>query len=83
MIDSNTPVQTLFNHAIAMLKNVKNQEKFIVRDLFLGIEWNRISIGNKIKLGSQFLNYINANKENLNIEAINKTNQNQQIYKMK
>jgi hypothetical protein len=34
----------LLNIAIANLDNIKSREVFLVKELFLGYEWNRLSV---------------------------------------
>lgn len=74
-----TNLQVLLQQAVATVQNeVGSEEKFIVRDLFKGIEWNRLSRGERIKLGSLFLIYAESNPDLLKKDK--KTAQNQQIY---
>lgn len=79
MITSNTTLQDLFNISVQALNDVQQGEKFIVKDLFRGFEWNRIAKGNRTKLGSMFLNYAQGQGSN-DIHPLGKTPQNQQIY---
>jgi len=46
----------LLNFAIAQLDNINSGEKFLVKDLFLGYEWNRLSTQVRNTLGILFLN---------------------------
>ena len=71
-------VNSLLEKAIKETKNVFPGEKFLVRDLFKGYEWNRISRSERLLLGTLFLNYINITKGN--ITAIEKTSSGQQQY---
>lgn len=72
-------VNELLEIAISELSNVKLGEIFLVRDLFKGYEWNRISRSDRLLLGTLFLNYINtANNE---VTPIEKTSSGQQRYK--
>ena len=78
MITSTTTLKELYDSAVAaagML--VTSGEKFIVKDLFTGVEWNRISKALRTKLGSMFLLYVNGSTE---FAPVGKTPQNQQIY---
>ncbi|CUX55503.1 hypothetical protein BN3590_02151 [Clostridium sp. C105KSO15] len=60
--------------------NLKYGEVFLVRDLFKGYEWNRISRSDRLLLGTLFLNYIkNADTR---VEIIEKTTSGQQKYKI-
>lgn len=61
------------------LSNILLEEVFLVRDLFKGYEWNRISRSDRLLLGTLFLNYIKTN--NTGIIPIEKTSSGQQRYK--
>lgn len=61
------------------LKNIDSEEVFLVRDLFKGYEWNRISKSNRLLLGTLFLNYIKST--DVGIVPIEKTSSGQQRYK--
>lgn len=61
------------------LKNIYSEEIFLVRDLFKGYEWNRISRSNRLLLGTLFLNYIKST--DIGITPIEKTSSGQQRYK--
>ena len=81
MITATTTVQDLLTIAINKLDEVPSGEVFIVRDLFCGVDWNRVPRGTRIKLGSMFLDYVsNPNNKPL-AEKLEKTPQNQQRYK--
>ena len=81
MITATTTVQDLLTIAINKLDEVPSGEVFIVRDLFWGVDWNRVPMGTRIKLGSMFLDYVsNPNNKPL-AEKLEKTSQNQQRYK--
>lgn len=72
-------VNTLLENAVIETKNVLPGEKFLLRDLFKGYEWNRISRGERLLLGTLFLNYVKTVKGN--IIAVEKTVSGQQQYK--
>jgi len=55
------------------------REVFLLKDLFKGYEWNRISRSDRLLLGTLFLNYIRTTK--IGIDAIEKTSSGQQMYK--
>lgn len=74
-------VNELLNIAIKEAENLNQGEVFLVRDLFKGYEWNRISRSQRLLLGTLFLNYVNTSKDS--ILAIEKTSSGQQRYKMK
>ncbi|MDD4714795.1 MAG: single-stranded DNA-binding protein [Candidatus Absconditabacteria bacterium] len=61
------------------LKNLNSEEIFLVRDLFKGYEWNRISRSNRLLLGTLFINYIKST--DIGIVTIEKTSSGQQRYK--
>lgn len=79
MITKNTTLAELLDCAKNTVNEVASGEKFIVRDLFRGFEWNRIPVGNRTKLGSMFYAYAQGNGS-LTLEPQGKTPQNQQIY---
>ncbi len=74
-------VNDLLALAIEETKNLHNDEIFIVRDLFKGYEWNRISVSDRLLLGTLFLNYVNTS--GTYFEPIEKTSSGQQKYKVK
>ena len=53
---------------------------FLVRDLFKGYEWNRISRSDRLLLGTLFLNYVHTT--GTYIEPIEKTSSRQQKYRV-
>jgi hypothetical protein len=61
------------------IKNLNYSEIFLLRDLFKGYEWNRISRSNRLLLGTLFLNYIKS--ADIGITPIEKTSSGQQRYK--
>ena len=69
----------LLSRAIEETKNIKKGEIFLVRDLFKGYEWNRISRSDRLLLGTLFLHYVNNSESRL--EPIEKTSSGQQKYK--
>ena len=71
----------LLTLAIAETQNIQENEVFLVKDLFKGYEWNRISKSNRLLLGTLFLNYINTSKTK--ITPLNKTSSGQQKYTIK
>lgn len=62
------------------LINLEGEEIFLVRDLFKGYEWNRISRSDRLLLGTLFLNYIKS--DNTGVIPIEKTSSGQQRYKI-
>lgn len=72
-------VNELLDIAKKEIVNLKNAEIFLLRDLFKGYEWNRISRSDRLLLGTLFLNYINTS--NNKVIPIEKTSSGQQKYK--
>lgn len=72
-------VNVLLEVAIQETDKLHNGEVFLLKDLFKGYEWNRIPRNDRLLLGTLFLNYMN--KENGNIQVIEKTSSGQQRYK--
>lgn len=72
-------VNELLEIAKSELINIKICEIFLVRDLFKGYEWNRISRSDRLLLGTLFLNYIK--NDDICIVPIEKTSSGQQRYK--
>lgn len=70
----------LLIYAINETKNLHENEVFLVRDLFKGYEWNRISRGDRLLLGTLFLNYVKT--DGINLFPIEKTSSGQQKYKL-
>ena len=70
----------LLVRAIEETKHLHTNETFLVRDLFKGYEWNRISKSNRLLLGTLFLNYVHTSVTHL--EPIEKTSYGQQKYKV-
>ncbi len=63
------------------MKNLDKGEIFLLRDLFKGYEWNRISRSDRLLLGTLFLNFIKTTESD--IIPIEKTSSGQQKYKKK
>lgn len=72
-------VNELLDIAKSELINLKTGEIFLVRDLFKGYEWNRISRSDRLLLGTLFLNYIK--NDDVGVVPIEKTSSRQQRYK--
>ena len=70
----------LLNEAIKETANLKEEEIFLVKELFKGYEWNRIPRSERILLGTLFLHHIN--KGTTSIKAIQKTTSGQQKYQI-
>lgn len=71
----------LLARAIEETKRLHINEVFLVRDLFKGYEWNRISRSDRLLLGTLFLNYVHTSGTNL--EPIEKTSSGQQKYRIR
>ena len=74
-------VNDLLFKAINETKKLNANEIFLVRDLFKGYEWNRISRSYRLLLGTLFLNYVHSSETQL--EPIEKTSSGQQKYKVR
>lgn len=72
-------VNELLEIAIKETESLVQGEVFLVKDLFKGYEWNRISHSNRLLLGTLFLNRVN--KSNEYISPVEKTSSGQQRYK--
>ena len=76
-----TVLGELFNKAVNELVNLRHGERFLVRDLFKGYEWNRIADGDRKNLGRMFL--YEYEKGALEINKLNKNTMSQQYYSKK
>lgn len=70
----------LLDRAIEETKQLHSNEIFLVRDLFKGYKWNRISRSDRLLLGTLFLNYVHT--AGTRLEPIEKTSSGQQKYKV-
>jgi len=71
-------VNDLLEIARAELSYLLPGEVFLLRDLFKGYEWNRISRSERLLLGTLFLNYVKT--VDIGIVPIEKTSSGQQRY---
>lgn len=71
-------VNDLLDNAKDELTNLLRGEVFLLRDLFKGYEWNRISRSDRLLLGTLFLNYIKT--VDIGVVPIEKTSSGQQRY---
>lgn len=62
----------LLDRAIEETKYLHTNEIFLVRDLFKGYEWNRISRSDRLLLGTLFLNYVHTSGTHLKPMAVTK-----------
>lgn len=72
-------VNVLLEIAIQETNKLHNDEIFLLKDLFKGYEWNRIPRNERLLLGTLFLNHMN--KEQRDVQIIEKTSSGQQRYK--
>ena len=70
----------LLEFAKEEIKNLNSGEIFLLRDLFKGYEWNRISRSNRLLLGTLFINYVRS--ADGGVVPIKKTSSGQQRYKV-
>lgn len=73
-------INILLDQAVNETEKLIDGEVFLLRDLFKGYEWNRISRSNRLLLGTLFLNKISC--DNLEITASAKTSSGQQKYQI-
>ena len=73
-------VNDLLEQAISETLNLNNNEVFLLKDLFKGYEWNRISRGDRLLLGTLLLNYVNSSGAHL--PPIETTSSKQQKYRV-
>lgn len=66
--------------AIEEITNLTNGEIFLLKDLFKGYEWNRLTIGDRRSLGALFLHEVKYGELNEYVEVWLKITANQQQY---
>lgn len=66
----------LLEIAIKETKNLKVDERFVLKDLFKGYEWKRLNQGVRSTLGILFLNYVESNPS---IEIVKSTGQKEYV----
>lgn len=66
--------------AILEIENLNQGETFLVKDLFKGYEWNRLTIGDRRSLGALFLHEVKYGNLKETIEVGLKSSANQQQY---
>ena len=74
-------VNLLLEQAINETAHLNPGEVFLVKDLFRGYEWNRISRSERLLLGTLFLNYIKSHPDI--VDVLEKTSSGQQRYSKK
>lgn len=70
----------LFNQLVNELSYLQTNDEFLISDLFKGYEWKKIAKADRLWLGRKFLNRV-KNNEIKNIEVMEKTSSNKQVYK--
>lgn len=53
-------INKILEQAIQEIACITTGEQFMLKDLFKGYEWNRITQGDRRKLGMLFLNYVES-----------------------
>ena len=79
-ITESTPLSKLLEYANKELEELNDGEVFVMKDLFKGYEWKRITRGNRAKLGMMFFEQI-SRVDDLGVDPLGKTPQNQQQYR--
>ena len=79
-ITESTPLSKLLEYANKELEELNDGEVFVMKDLFKGYEWKRITRGNRTKLGRMFFEQI-SRVDDLGVDPLGKTPQNQQQYR--
>ena len=79
-ITESTPLSKLLEYANKELEELNDGEVFVMKDLFKGYEWKRITRGNRTKLGMMFFEQI-SRVDDLGVDPLGKTPQNQQQYR--
>lgn len=69
-----------FKLAVQEVENLAPGEKFLIKDLFKGYEWNRLAIGDRRSLGSLFLHEVKDGDLQNQITIGVKSSANQQLY---
>lgn len=73
-------IESLVTHAIAEIPKLQSGEKFMVRDLFLGYEWNRLSNYVRAQVGHGFYHQYAINETISQVTPGDKSPRNQQLY---
>jgi hypothetical protein len=69
----------LLESAKEEIKNLDKGDKFVVKDLFKGYEWNKIARADRLRLGVLFLSWVQSEGKEL-IKIDDKTHSGQQSY---
>jgi hypothetical protein len=73
-------INKLVNQAIAEVANLQPGEKVMVRDLFLGYTWNRLSNYIRAQVGYGFYHLYANNEAISQVKILEKSARNQQLY---
>jgi hypothetical protein len=73
-------IDSLLKKALAETRKLEEGESFLVKDLFIGYEWNRIARGDRLLLGSLFFSYVSSH-ESCGVKAFEKGASGQQVYR--
>lgn len=73
-------IDSLLKKALAETRKLEEGESFLVKDLFIGYEWNRIARGDRLLLGSLFFSYVSSH-ESCRVKAFEKGASGQQVYR--
>jgi hypothetical protein len=73
-------MEKAIKHALDELNNVRTGDIFVVRDLWVGHIWNRISIADRLLIGRLFYNAVKQQNP-CPIEVLEKTKDKQQKYR--
>jgi len=69
-------------HALEELNNVRKGDVFVVRDLWVGHLWNRISRSDRLLIGRLFYHKV-MQQDPCPVDVLEKTNAKQQKYRKK
>ena len=69
----------LLESAKEEIKNLDKGDKFVVKDLFKGYEWNKIARADRLRLGVLFLSWVQGDGKKL-VKIEEKTHSGQQSY---
>jgi len=72
----------LLNIAISELDNIKSGEVFLLKELFVGYKWNRLSKAVRTNIGILFISQV-RDDPSLNLAILAKTASNHQRYRKK
>jgi hypothetical protein len=82
-ITSETDIEALVTQAISEVPKLQPGEKFMVRDLFLGYEWNRLSNYVRAQIGHGFYHQYAKDETLSQVDVLEKSARNQQLYSKK